>query len=86
MILKNKETVYKIVNENVLRTHLIIVNTSDATIYIDKEEHADFDNFEDNCVPFELNGLLEITGVECHKGAFYVTTDTDNTDVRVLEL
>lgn len=86
MIIANKETVYKIVNENLLRTHLIITNVSNATLYIMKEERADYCEYEDTGVPFKLNGLLEVTGAECYKGAFYGVTDTDKTDVRVLEL
>ena len=86
MIIENKEVVTKIVGENLLRTHLIIANVSNATIYIAKHEYADYDYYENNALPIKENGLLEISGVECYKGEFYCVTDTDDTDVRVLEL
>ena len=86
MIIDKKNIVTKVIGENLLRTHLIITNRSDAIIYIAKDEYADYDYYLNNGMPFEKNGLLEISGVECHKGAFYLVTDTDNTDVRVMEL
>lgn len=86
MIIEDKNTVTTVIGENLLRTHLIIANRSDAVVYLSKWEYADYDYYLNNGMPFEKNGILEISGIDCYKGEFYLVTDSDDTDIRVMEL
>ena len=74
-----------IIKENLTRTHLIITNMSDVTLYLAKDEYADTDYYENNGLPLKQYGLLEISGIDCYKGSFYAVV-TGEADIRVMEL
>jgi hypothetical protein len=78
-------TVKRLINANPLRTHLIITNMSNSIAYIAPHED-EYEFYEDNGFPLDKYGLIELSGVDCYKGSFYGITDTDDTDIRVLEL
>ena len=81
----NTNKVYKILEINPLRIYAAITNMTDSIIYLRNVEGL-HEDIEQNGFPLAEYGVIEMQGLDCYKGELYAITDTDNNDVRVLEL
>lgn len=79
----DKDEIERLLYPNVSRgIAYITVLTQDATIYIDKAKHHDPEDFVRNGFPLKQYGVHEI---KHYRGNIFVVSDTDNTDIRVIE-
>jgi hypothetical protein len=78
----DKDTVERLLYPNVNRSLAYITVLTDATVYIDKKEHHDPEDFVRNGFPLKLYGVHEIRN---YRGDIFLVSDTDDTDIRVIE-
>ena len=84
-MLIEKNTVYKLIGENLLRKQVGITNLSPSKLYITLGEH-EMSFYEINGFPLFQFGLFEIKYPVIYTGAIYGLSDTDDTDIRVFEV
>lgn len=82
----SKDKVYRLVHPNVVRTCLAIQNKHPTGLIFLLPTEEEYEQFENNGFSIKTGRRFIMYGVDCYKGGFYVASDTDSVDVRVLEL
>ena len=83
LIEKNK--VYKLIGENLLRKQVGITNLSPSKVYITLGEY-ETSFYAINGFPVFQFGLFELKYPVVYTGSIYGLSDTDDTDIRVIEV
>lgn len=81
MKFKKANTPYRIMKPE-LRSKAYITVLSNATVYILKNRVPNFETYLDNGFPISLYGVHELV---MYQGEMWGVSDTDDTDVRVIE-
>ena len=84
-MLLQKDKVYKLLEVNPIRKQLEITNLSPSKVYITLDEY-EMSYYEENGFPLFQFGLFEIKYPVIYTGAIYGLSDTDDTDIRVIEV